>query len=258
MAEVTLQPATGKSILFVVPAYQRVELATICYQQLAAACEKVWYRSRLRARILVISDDENLEVAARLREVDGAPIDTVELDNRLGARLNAGYRYAHDEGFDYVCAVGNDSFMHPDRFSWLPVDNAILCTRNFTCINSEANVQAALRLDYPGGVGSRVFPTGMFARVDYAPLDPFQMSGCDTGTLLALCRNVLRAPDLIYTDLHPAEVVGFQSGDVQVTKWAWWLQHPHEIQEPFHGLADLYGDGLVEAIRSHYSALVVA
>jgi hypothetical protein len=145
--------------------------------------------------------------------------------------------------------------MHPDRFSWLPAGDAILCTRNFTCLNADASEQAALRLDYPGGVGSRVFPTGMFERVDYTPLDPYQMSGCDTGTLLALCRNVVRAPDLIYTDFHPAEIVGFQS-DIQVTKWHWWLQHPHDKQDPFHGLGDLYGDGLVEAVRQHYSALV--
>jgi hypothetical protein len=157
-----------------------------------------------------------------------------------------------------VCAVGNDSFMHPNRFSWLPVGDSILCTRNFTCLNADATEQAALRLDYPGGVGSRVFPTRMFERVDYAPLDPYQMSGCDTGTLLALTRNVMRAPDLVYTDFHPAEIVGFQSGDVQVTKWHWWLQHPHEKQTPFHGLAELYGDGLVDAVRDHYSAALTA
>jgi hypothetical protein len=248
LSEVTLQPAAGKSILFIVPAHERVELARICYLQFVYLISKLRGRG-LYADVLVIADDENLETA------DDHCLRILAHDNRLGAKLNAGYRYAHEHGFDYVCAIGNDSWMHPDRLTWLPVGDAILCTRNFTCLNAEANEQAALRLDYPGGVGSRVFPTGMFERVDYAPLDPYQMSGCDTGTLLALCRNVERAPDLVYTDHHPAEVVGFQSGDVQVTKWHWWLQHPHDKQAPFHGLTDLYGPELVDAIRAHYAAV---
>lgn len=250
MAEVTLQPATGRSLLFVCPAYQRVELASICYRQFASLRERA-AEYGLRAEFLILSDDANLEAALE------HGLCAIEVPNRLGERLNTGYSFAHEAGYDYVCAIGNDSFVHPDRFQWLPVGDAILCTRNFTCLNSEANQQAALRLDYPGGVGTRVFPTGMLERVDYRPLsDPYQMSGCDTETLLALCRNVVRAPDLIYTDMHPAEIVGFQSGDVQVTKWHWWLQHPHKIQEPFEGLADLYAADLVDEVRDHYSVAV--
>lgn len=250
LSEVTLQPAAGRSLLFVVPAYQRVELASICYRQFAQvirACREY----RLTVDFLIVSDDENLDAAA------GEGLSTLEHDNRLGARLNAGYTLAHDQGYDYTCAVGNDSFIHPDRFQWLPVGDAILCTRNYTCVNSACTQQAALKLTYPGGVGSRVFPIGVLERVDYKPLtDPHQMSGCDTETLLALCRNVMRAPDLIYTDMHPAEVAGFQSEDVQVTKWEWFLQHPHTIQEPFHGLYALYGRDLVDEVRAHYSVAV--
>jgi hypothetical protein len=244
LSEVTLQPAAGRSILFIVPAHDRVRLAQICYSQFRELRNELGSRGVV-AEVLVIADDENLEAAGEQFLL------TLEHDNRLGAKLNAGFKYAHDWAFDYVCAIGNDSFMHPDRFSWLPVGDAILCTRNFTCLNANAAEQAALRLDYPGGVGSRVFPTGMFERVNWHPLDPYQMSGCDTGTMLALCRNVVRAPDLVYTDFHPAEVVGFQS-DIQVTKWNWWLQHPHEKQEPFAGLAELYGHALVDQVRSHY------
>lgn len=250
LSEVTLQPATGKSLLFVCPAYQRVELAAICYRQFAQFREHA-YRFGLRADFLILANDENLDMAGN------AGLYVRETPNRLGERLNTGYAAAAEQGYDYVCAIGNDSWVHPDRFLWLPKGDAILCTRNFTCLNSEADQQAALRLDYPGGVGTRVFPTGMLERVNYEPLaDPYQMSGCDTETLLALCRNVMRAPDLIYTDMHPAEVVGFQSGDVQVTKWNWWLQHPHTFQEPFEGLAELYGADLVNEVRAHYYVAV--
>lgn len=250
LSEVTVRPAAGRSLLFVCPAYRRVELARICYRQFASLKNSAALYG-LEARFLVLADDENLDAA------DSAGLMTREAQNRLGERLNTGYRFAYEHGFDYVCPVGNDSWLHPPRFQWLPVGDAILCTRNYTCVNAAADQQAALRLDYPGGVGYRVFPISMFSRVDYAPLDPYQMSGCDTGTLLALCRNVVRAPDLIYTDVHPAETVGFQSPDVQITKWAWFLQHPHDKQEPFHGLADLYGDSLVDAVRQHYAAVAV-
>ena len=250
MAEVTLRPAAGRSLLFVCPAYQRVDLARICYRQFAMFRDAA-ARYGLRAEFLIVSDDENLDVALE------HGLCALEVPNRLGERLNTGYTFAHEAGYDYVCAVGNDSWVHPDRFLWLPAGDAILCTRNFTCLNSTGTVQAALRLEYPGGVGTRVFPVEMLGRVDYKPItDPYQMSGCDTETLLALCRNVVRAPDLVYTDVHPAEVVGFQSGDVQVTKWNWWLQHPHTVEEPFAGLVDLYGAELVDDVRAHYLAPV--
>ena len=250
MSEVTLRPAAGRSLLLICPAYERIELASICYRQFSRFKERV-ARFGLDAEFLILSNDDNIVAAAESGHL------TIETENRLGERLNTGYTFAYQHGFDYVCAIGNDSFVHPDRFQWLPVGDAILCTRNFTCLNSEANEQAALRLDYPGGVGTRVFPVGMLERVNYKPLaDPYQMSGCDTETLLALCRNVVRAPDLIYTDYHPAELVGFQSGDVQVTKWHWWLQHPHTKQEPFEGLADLYGADLIDEVRGHYAVTV--
>lgn len=250
MSEVTLRPAKDCSLLFICPAYQRVDLASVCFRQFAEF-RTAAARYGLRTEFLVLADDDNLDAA--LEHGLGA----LEVPNRLGERLNTGYSFAHDAGYDYVAAVGNDSFVHPDRFRWLPVGDAILCTRNFTCINPAGDTQAALRLDYPGGVGTRVFPVPMLERVDYKPLqDPYQMSGCDTETLLALCRNVIRPPDLVYTDMHPAEVVGFQSGDVQVTKWAWWLQHPHTIQEPFEGLTDLYGASLIDEVRALYAVAV--
>lgn len=250
MAEVTLQPAAGRSLLFICPAYQRVELASVCYRQFAGFREAAAGYG-LRAEFLILSNDDNLEAALE------AGLCALEVPNRLGERLNAGYTFAAEACYDYVCAIGNDSFVHAARFQWLPVGDAILCTRNFTCVNPAGDQQAALRLDYPGGVGTRVFPLGMLERVNYKPMqDPYQMSGCDTETLLALCRNVVRAPDLVYTDTHPAELVGFQSGDVQVTKWAWWLQHSHTMQEPFEGLAELYGAELVNDVRALYLVAV--
>jgi hypothetical protein len=246
-----LLPARGRSLLFVVPAHERVELARICYGQFAELRAQLDERG-VRAEVLVVTDDENAEAAADYR------LHVLEHPNPLGSRLNAGFTWAAEHGFEYVCPLGNDSFMHPDRFTWFPDPETILCTRNYTCLNADASEQAWLWLDYPGGVGSRVIPLSLLERYDYRPLPDNQASGCDTGTLMAICRNTERAPNLVYTDLHPAEVVGFQSGDSQVTKWNFWLQHLKERQEPFAGLADLYGDELVDQILDHYSAAIAA
>jgi hypothetical protein len=251
LSQVTLLPAQGRALLFVVPAHERVELARICYRQFRELRETLRERD-CQADVLIVSDDDNLDAA------ESELLHTLEHANPLGARLNAGFSWAAEHGYDYVCPIGNDSFMHPDRFGWLPGPETILCTRNYTCLNADATEQAWLWLEYPGGVGSRVIPLSLLERYDYKPLPDNQASGCDTGTLMALCRNTERAPNLVYTDLHPAEVVGFQSGDSQVTKWNFWLQHLKERQEPFTGLADLYGAELVDQIRDHYTAAIAA
>jgi len=255
LSQASLIPLEGSSLLFVVPALGRVDLARICYRQLAEMRDELRFRGLL-TDILVISDDGNLDAA----ETEGFA--TLHHEQKpgiqLGDRLNNGYVWAADHGYDYVCPIGNDSWMHPDRIRWLPDGETLLCTRNYACVNSDATQQAHLRLDYPGGAGSRIIPLRLLERYDYRPLKPNQSSGCDTGTLMAMCRGVMRAPNVVYTDLHPAEIVGFQSADVQVTKWRWWLQHDHTLEEPFHGLAYLYGDHLVTAIRDHYATVLAA
>lgn len=249
MAQVTLVSAAGRSLLFVCPANGRVRLARVCYRQFALMLETLrgW---GLDAQLVVVADDDNLDAA----EENGFV--TIEHENRLGAKLNAGYQWAAEHGFDYVCAVGNDSWMHPDRFRWLPAPDALLCTRNYTVVSPDGAEQAWLKLSYDGGTGSRVIPTRWLAGCGYRPVHDSQTSGCDTATLLAICRNVERAPHLVYTDLHPYEVVGFQSPDEQITKWGAWTRHfLHEMQKPFHGLAAHYPGDLVAAVRDHYAAV---
>ena len=255
MTQTTLIPLEGSSLLLVVPALGRVELARICYRQLAELRNALRFRG-LATQVLVVSDDGNLQAADEegfaLLEHEQRPM------HQLGDRLNEGFAWAANQGYEYVCAIGNDSWMHPDRIRFLPDHDSILCTRNYACVNQDATQQARLTLEYPGGAGSRVIPLRLLERYEYRPLKPEQSSGCDTRTLMMMCRDVVRAPNLVYTNLHPAEIVGFQSADSQITRWQWWLQHPHAIVEPFHGLADLYGDDLVGMVRDHYATVLAA
>lgn len=252
MSEITVRPAAGRSLLFVCPAQRRVELAAICYQQFAHARE-VCAGFGLRAEFLILSDDDNLDAALE------AGLCALEVPNRLGERLNTGFVFAAEAGYDYVCAVGNDSWLWPDRFSLLPDDESLLCTRNYTSVLPDGSGQDWLRLDYPGGVGSRVIPLKWLEPSRYRPLDPFQMSGCDTGILTTICRGVPQAPHLVYTDFHPYETVGFQTGGDQITPWGLYVaQYGVETQPAFQGLADYYPADLVAAVRAHYAQEVSA
>ena len=246
--ELTLIEPAGRSVLFVCPAHGRLTLAGICYRQLADMRD-VLRRRGVDAQVVVVSNDENLELAA-----DNG-FETLIWENWIGGRLNEGYSYAAREGYDYVCAVGNDSWLHPDRFRWLPDRESMLCTRNYTTVLADGSSQEWLKLAYPGGVGSRVIPIHWLERVNYRPLHEQQMSGCDTETLMAICRHVERAPNLVYTDLHPYEVVGFQS-ETQVTDWRRYSEmYLHERQQAFYGLQDYFPRELVEDVRDFYAAV---
>lgn len=249
MASFTVHPPAGRSLLIVVPAWRRVELAAICFRQMRHLCDRL-HEQGLDARVVVIADDENLDTAAACGHI------TVEHENWLGAKLNVGYRYAHEHGFDYVVALGSDSWMHPERLSWLPDEHSILCTRNYVCVSPDGSRQGWFRMKVDGGVGTRVFPTALLASCNWEPLPPAQSSGCDTQTMLTIARGG-RVPNLIYTDLCPPEVVGFQS-KTQITRYDHLARHfLHRWQEPFEGLAEHFPAEFVDEIRALYERTLV-
>lgn len=241
----------GRSLLIVVPAWQRFSLSRICFAQLRHLCDTVagW---GLDARVVVVADDDNLDLAADTGHL------TIEHKNQLGAKLNAGYYLAHEQRFDYVCAVGSDSWMHPDRLRQLPDRRSMLCTRNYVSVSADGGRQAWVRMRPDGGIGTRITPVDLLANSGYRPLPVGQTSGCDTATWLSIVRGVEQAPNLIYTDWHPFEMVGFCSADVQITRFAKYERSVHEWMEPFSGLADHFPAELVDMAREHYGALVAA
>ena len=149
MATVELVNPSGKSLLFVIPAYRRVEMAKVCYKQFFQLLNELDWRYGIQAEALVISGDENVQAASEA----GLATLPFDRDTFLGAKLNAGYTYAHENGYDYVCAVGNDSWLHPDRFAWFPDDDSILCTRNYTCISPDGREQAWFKFKDQVGTG---------------------------------------------------------------------------------------------------------
>ena len=233
------------SVLFVVPAWRRVELSRICFRQHAAMLAEL-RAGGIDAQEVVIADDENLDAAK------DAGLLTLEHRNRLGAKWNAGYAYAGEHGFDYVAPLGSDSWRAPPTLPTKP--RAILCTRSYTIISRDGTKQSRLQVRYEGGVGTRVIPTGMLKACGYQPLHKSRDRSCDTSTLRAIQKHYGHV-EFEYVDRHPFEVVGFQS-DVQVTPphlWRLrWLTEDHQ-GDPFDGLAEHFPAELVDEMRGYYA-----
>lgn len=242
----------SESLCFVVPAHRRIQLSAICFAQMADAC-KTLREGGIDAQVVVIADDENLDLAHEHR------LASIRHPNMigslaLGAKWNAGYAWAAKEGFDCVAALGSDSWIEPSRYLTyeLPQMGEMVCTRNYVAVHHSGARQARLRIGYDGGIGTRVFRTAMLANCGHAPIEGSRESGCDTATL-----NSLRAHQrvqLLYTDLHQFEVVGFQSRQVQITSYSelvrLWLVK--EVNDGCAGLEHFFKPQFVEAIRAYY------
>lgn len=95
------------------PAFGRLAVSEIVYEQ------RRWMLAELAAmgvaaRALVISDDENLELAR------ASSLDALEHPNSpLGRKVNAGFEHALKEGASHVAFVGSDSIYLPKVFASL-------------------------------------------------------------------------------------------------------------------------------------------
>lgn len=100
-------------IWLVSPAFGRVAVTDLVLAERRWLCDRLAERG-WAANSVIVADDDNLDVA---RSYGFA---TVELGNDdLGAKFNAGYRYAAKQGADVFVHVGSDDWVHPDAFDVL-------------------------------------------------------------------------------------------------------------------------------------------
>jgi hypothetical protein len=238
--------SSGPGLWFVIPAYKRVELSAICFEQIHRAC-KVMQEAGIDTTCVVIADDANLDAAERLG------FRTIRHSNLLGAKLNAGYQLAAEGGADFVCPLGSDSWIEPRRFFQLPQFGQLLCTRNYTVVNKQATKRMQLNVAYRGGVGSRVIPIKMLAECGYRPLQNRLMRGADTATLRTIEES--HHVEFVYSELHPMEVLSFQS-DIQLNRYAQ-LKEAFLVKEkksdPFDGIEEFYDMDLIDRVKSLYA-----
>ncbi len=190
-----------RTLWFIIPAQGRLQIASVCFRQLRRTCDALADRGIL-ASAVVIADDENLELAVE----NG--FGTVERNNRqLGRRINDGYELAGQAGVEFMAALGNDDWLHPDWVK-LPDKGEIVCTHLSTVVNEDCTKLARLTITYSGGDGVRIYPREILERVGFRPAGEDRARAIDTTTHHRLSEN---KPRYVYRDIDPLYIVDFKS-----------------------------------------------
>lgn len=236
-------------------------MTRLALQQRRALCDELAGRG-LDAQAVIVSDDENLELA------DEFGFATVEMDNQhLGRRFNAGYRYACENGADYVVHIGSDDWIHPDCFDRLdelaPLDEMPLPTREQPVVVFDLKSDPMLVgsemlvVDLASGTGTVIRPTGPYGVVPwvlparafeasgFAPLPDEQPRGIDG----ALVRGLEALPRPIFDDPCPCARVDFKS-DVNITPYKALTHIGEEEPDPWGALDAHYPADLVAQARA--------
>lgn len=185
-------------VWLVTPAWGRERVTDVVLAQ------RAWLRGTLAQAgvelgCVVIADDENLDVARN------HGFDTIEMENMLGAKINAGFAHAKRQGADWVSFVGSDDWLHPSMFVELAGQGVIAHRVTYQVDLARGKMRAVGCLGKYGGVPWFIRP----ASLPKDPLHPKQMRGIDLNIQLRLrrARWDVRSP----VEGAPGGLVGFQS-----------------------------------------------
>lgn len=239
-----------RTLWFVIPAHGRLEIAQVCLRQLRRTCDQLADRAIL-ASAVVVAEDENLEIA------ESQGFATVERDNsQLGRRINDGYELAGREGVEFMVALGNDDWIHPD-FIRLPGLGEVVCTHLSTVVSEDCTRMARLNITYPGGDGVRIYPRHVLAKAGFRPADEDRRRAIDTATHYGLKAS---APSYVYHDVDPLFIVDWKSAgnlnDYDGCYRKFGRRYFRESTDPFGDLAGLYPEAVAEmqAVRGLVAA----
>lgn len=239
------------SLWFVVPVHGRQELAQICLAQLRRTCDTL-SAAGIEASAVIVGDDGLLESAGELGFA------TVRRDNRfLSRKFNDGIQLALDERFnpkpaDYVVPCGSDDWVDWRLFHNLPAPDTMVGFPNMSFVSEDGQELRAVRLDYPGGSGIRIWPRQLMAKLGYRPASETLRRGCDTSILI----NVQRETDcrIEHRESDPRQIVDWKTAgqnvnayDQVVSRW-----RGETLGEPYSVLSDLYPEDALEDMQTHY------
>lgn len=242
------------TLAFVVPAYRRFELTRVCLRQLARTCDALAARG-IDATTVVVADDENLQVAELLGFA------TVRRENSpLGRKFNDGIEYAASPrylGCEYVVPIGSDNWIDPELVvAQMPPEGMIGAHRLCLMIHESGVRSCPLRIHYDGGDGIRTIPSSILEPLDYRPAEEDRNRAIDTSIWTRLGRANRRMPGLHYVDIHPAQVISFQSADEQLNHY-WQLRSAFragdEREDHWDELARYYPAQAIAEVREIYA-----
>src|SRR3990167_6162836 len=228
-------------------AYRRYEISEIVFEQRARMCARL-RDAGINANCVVVADDDNLALA----EQNGFASIRQENDG-LGARYNAGYRFAAAQGADFVSLVGSNSFLDPEPIlAAIPEDGRhITYSEMHAFVNETGTRRADVRLAYLGGHRT-IFPLALLAGCDYRPI-PDGSAQADTWLVWSPCKCT---PDARWEirNGHSLEAVGFKTGTPQLRSYSLVVRRfgGVETDDPLGDLRSAYPGDLVDRIEAFY------
>ena len=247
-------PARRMKLLFVTPAHRRYKLSGIVYAQ-RADCIRKLAEAGIESQCVVISDDENLKLAAR----EGFA--TINRNNAsLGARFNDGYAYAAEHGYTHIAPIGSDSWVDPNYFLPAPkaTSNAILTSVHYAIISEDGRNLAQLEVEPSGGVGPHTFATRLIAKAGNRPVEENLRRGCDHSLLTSIRRSSGQTITWEWRNQHPLQYIGYRSAEQQLNPYRP-LRDRYAVEEHqddfWDTLAQTYPAEIVEQARLYYASL---
>jgi len=245
------------TLAFVVPTFRRFDLTRVCLTQLRWTCDELERRYGIKSTAVVVGDDSSLDVAQLLGFA------TVTQDNaQLGRKWNDGIEYAGKYlGVEYIVPFGTDNWIDPALIGlYLPDDGELTVHRIFTMVHQSGDRLATCRVSYDGGDGIRTMPSALLEVLDFRPCDEDRQRATDTSMRDRLGRRLGKKPPYHYCDLHPFQIVSFQSDEQQLnvyddlyTAFGTW-----ESPDPWMWLATAYDEASIDAVRQVYDGRLVA
>lgn len=231
---------------FVVPAYRRFELTRVCLTQLRRTCEELGEHG-IQATAVVVGDDQNLDVAQMLGFA------TVRRENNpLGRKFNDGVEMASRLGCEYVIPFGTDNWIDPRLIvGHLPKPGTIRAHRLCTLVHEDGSHMGALNVSYDGGDGIRIMPMAMLEPLGFRPAAEDRERAIDTSMRERLKVNGQKPP-FDYFDLHPLQIVGFQSQDQQLNGYDELRElfgFGEQVADVWERLAERYPQEAVDEVR---------
>jgi hypothetical protein len=234
-------------VWFITPVHRRHFLTMICLEQRKRMIDALPFEAHA---VIVGDDPQILHVAAQ------HGFDTVEMNNRwVGAKFNAGYRHAVENGATHCMPIGSDSWLHPDALRDAPwTEKGAFSSVGLSSVSADGLQRMDMTIRYPAGFGVGMFYPAWCLGDE--PSDPRKQRGIDTSTWERCGKGRLR---MTFLDLVPFSYVNFHSPDVQITDWKRLLAGHHmrsgfKRDRGLDALRDVYDADLLAAIEGYYSA----
>lgn len=246
-----------KSLAFITPVHERLELAAICLRQLRRTCDAL-IASGIDARAVIVSDAHTIQTAIKPLDLGFA---TVERDNAFTSRrFNDGIQVACDPRYsdspvDYVIPCGSDDWIDHRLFlEPLPEPDTVQGFQWMSFVRENGLEICVTHLEYEGGAGIRIIPHELVEPLGYRPADEDRKRGCDTSILTNLRRHHGDHLRVQHFDASPYWIVDWKTHGTQLNPYeqVTALRRSHVKGDPFEELAGFYPDEALEEMESLY------